>query len=104
MRGVGRTLEERLRIEAEHDALDVHAPRHAHDRRGGVQGPGDLKPEWPHHGLSGGARRPRRIPMPNTVLPTGCPDAQAHHYARRTVRGRPRRPDHLRLAVWQRPG
>ena len=26
MRGIGRTLEERLRIEAEHDALDVHAP------------------------------------------------------------------------------
>ena len=34
MRGIGRTLEERLRIEAEHDALDVPAPRHAHDRRG----------------------------------------------------------------------
>src|SRR5688572_1981990 len=50
MRGVGRTLEERLRIEAEM-ALSMFLRRDKHTVGASSFKRGDLKPEWPNHGL-----------------------------------------------------
>jgi enoyl-CoA hydratase len=50
MRGVGRTLEERLRIEAEM-TLSMFLRRDKHTVGAAAFKRGDLKPEWPHHGL-----------------------------------------------------
>jgi enoyl-CoA hydratase/carnithine racemase len=49
MRGVGRTLEERLRIEAEL-ALSMFMRRDSHTIGAGAFKRGE-RPEWPHHGL-----------------------------------------------------
>ncbi len=50
LRGVGRTLEERLRIEAE-QTLSMFMRRDSHTIGAGAFKRGDLNPEWPHHGL-----------------------------------------------------
>jgi enoyl-CoA hydratase len=50
MRGVGRTLEERLRIEAEM-VLSMFMRRDKHTLGAGAFKAGNLKPDWPHHGL-----------------------------------------------------
>jgi enoyl-CoA hydratase/carnithine racemase len=50
LRGVGRTLEERLRIEAEM-VISMFMRRDKHTRGAAAFKAGDLKPDWPHHGL-----------------------------------------------------
>ena len=50
MRGVGRTLEERLRIEAE-QVLSMFMRRDSHTIGAAAFKAGNLNPEWPHHGL-----------------------------------------------------
>src|SRR5215218_4389406 len=50
MRGVGRTLEERLRIEAE-QTLSMFMRRDAHTLGAAAFKAGNLDPDWPHHGL-----------------------------------------------------
>jgi enoyl-CoA hydratase len=50
IRGVGRTLEERLRIEAEH-TISMFMRKDSHTIGAGAFKRGNLKPEWPHHGL-----------------------------------------------------
>src|SRR5438270_8341722 len=50
MRGIGRTLEERLRIEAEL-ILSMFMRRDSHTIGAAAFKAGDLYPEWPHHGL-----------------------------------------------------
>src|SRR5688572_23237753 len=50
MRGVGRTLEERLRIEAEL-TMSMFMRRDSHTIGAGAFKRGELKPEWPNHGL-----------------------------------------------------
>jgi enoyl-CoA hydratase len=50
MRGVGRTLEERLRIEAEL-TLSMFMRRDSHTIGAAAFKAGNLQPEWPHHGL-----------------------------------------------------
>jgi enoyl-CoA hydratase len=50
MRGVGRTLEERLRIEAEM-VLSMFMRRDSHTIGAAAFKAGNLKPDWPHHGL-----------------------------------------------------
>ena len=50
MRGVGRTLEERLRIEAEM-TLSMFMRRDSHTLGAAAFKAGNLTPEWPHHGL-----------------------------------------------------
>ena len=50
MRGVGRTLEERLRIEAEM-TLSMFMRRDRHTLGAAAFKAGNLQPEWPHHGL-----------------------------------------------------
>jgi enoyl-CoA hydratase len=50
LRGVGRTLEERLRIEAEM-VISMFMRRDAHTLGAAAFKAGNLTPEWPHHGL-----------------------------------------------------
>jgi enoyl-CoA hydratase len=50
MRSVGRTLEERLRIEAEH-TLSIFMRRDSHALGAASFKAGNLTPHWPHHGL-----------------------------------------------------
>src|SRR6516165_11968816 len=50
MRGVGRTLEERLRIEAEM-TISMFMRRDSHTLGAAAFKAGNLTPEWPHHGL-----------------------------------------------------
>ena len=50
MRGVGRTLEERLRIEAEM-VISMFMRRDPHTIGAAAFKAGNLTPEWPHHGL-----------------------------------------------------
>jgi enoyl-CoA hydratase len=50
MRGIGRTLEERLRIEAEM-TLSMFLRRDKHTVGASAFKRGDLQPEWPNHGL-----------------------------------------------------
>ena len=50
MRGVGRTLEERLRIEAEM-VLSMFMRRDSHTIGAAAFKAGNLTPAWPHHGL-----------------------------------------------------
>jgi len=50
MRGVGRTLEERLRIEAEM-VISMFMRRDPHTLGAAAFKAGNLTPEWPHHGL-----------------------------------------------------
>ncbi len=50
MRGVGRTLEERLRIEAEM-VISMFMRRDSHTLGAAAFKGGNLTPEWPHHGL-----------------------------------------------------
>jgi enoyl-CoA hydratase len=50
LRGVGRTLEERLRIEAE-QTLSMFMRRDPHTLGAAAFKAGNLQPEWPHHGL-----------------------------------------------------
>jgi enoyl-CoA hydratase len=50
MRGVGRTLEERLRIEAE-QILSMFMRRDSHTLGAAAFKAGNLTPHWPHHGL-----------------------------------------------------
>ncbi len=50
LRGVGRTLEERLRIEAE-TILSMFLRKDKHSCGAQASLDKDLKPEWPHHGL-----------------------------------------------------
>jgi enoyl-CoA hydratase/carnithine racemase len=50
MRGVGRTLEERLRIEAEM-VISMFMRRDSHTIGAGAFKAGNLEPEWPNHGL-----------------------------------------------------
>jgi enoyl-CoA hydratase len=50
MRGVGRTLEERLRIEAEM-VISMFMRRDPHTLGAAAFKAGDLAPAWPHHGL-----------------------------------------------------
>jgi enoyl-CoA hydratase len=50
MRGVGHTLEERLRIEAEM-VLSMFMRRDSHTLGAAAFKAGNLTPEWPHHGL-----------------------------------------------------
>src|SRR5213082_3775210 len=50
MRGLGRTLEERLRIEAEM-VISMFMRRDPHTLGAAAFKAGDLTPEWPHHGL-----------------------------------------------------
>jgi enoyl-CoA hydratase len=50
MRGVGRTLEERLRIEAEM-IISMFMRRDSHTIGASAFKAGNLTPEWPHHGL-----------------------------------------------------
>ena len=50
MRGVGRTLEERLRIEAEM-VISMFMRRDSHTLGAAAFKTGNLTPEWPHHGL-----------------------------------------------------
>jgi enoyl-CoA hydratase len=49
-RGVGRTLEERLRIEAEL-TMSMFMRRDSHTLGASAFKAGNLKPDWPHHGL-----------------------------------------------------
>ena len=50
MRGVGRTLEERLRIEAEM-VISMFMRRDPHTLGAAAFKAGNLTPAWPHHGL-----------------------------------------------------
>ena len=50
LRGVGRTLEDRLRIEAEM-LISMFMRRDSHTLGAGAFKAGNLKPEWPNHGL-----------------------------------------------------
>jgi enoyl-CoA hydratase len=50
MRGVGHTLEERLRIEAEM-TISMFLRRDPHTLGAAAFKAGNLSPEWPHHGL-----------------------------------------------------
>jgi enoyl-CoA hydratase/carnithine racemase len=50
LRGVGRTFEERLRIEAE-QTLSMFMRRDSHTIGAAAFKAGNLRPEWPHHGL-----------------------------------------------------
>jgi hypothetical protein len=50
MHGVGRTLEERLRIEAEM-VISMFMRRDPHTLGAAAFKARDLTPEWPHHGL-----------------------------------------------------
>lgn len=50
MRGLGRTLEERLRIEAEM-CISMFLRRDSHTLGAAAFKAGNLKPEWPNHGL-----------------------------------------------------
>jgi enoyl-CoA hydratase len=50
VRGIGRTLEERLRIEAEL-TLSMFMRRDSHTIGAAAFKAGNLRPEWPHHGL-----------------------------------------------------
>jgi len=50
LRGVGRTLEERLRIEAE-QTLSMFMRRDSHTIGAAAFKAGNLGPDWPHHGL-----------------------------------------------------
>jgi enoyl-CoA hydratase len=50
MRGIGRTLEERLRIEAE-QILSMFMRRDPHTLGAASFKAGNLTPHWPHHGL-----------------------------------------------------
>jgi enoyl-CoA hydratase len=50
LRGVGRTLEERLRIEAE-QTLSMFMRRDSHTVGAAAFKAGNLNPDWPHHGL-----------------------------------------------------
>ena len=50
MRGIGRTLEERLRIEAEM-TMSMFMRRDSHTIGAGAFKGGNLQPEWPNHGL-----------------------------------------------------
>jgi enoyl-CoA hydratase len=50
MRGVGRTFEERLRIEAE-AVISMFMRRDSHTLGAAAFKAGNLTPEWPHHGL-----------------------------------------------------
>src|SRR5436309_2879066 len=50
MRGLGHTLEERLRIEAE-QTLSMFMRRDSHTIGAAAFKAGKLNPEWPHHGL-----------------------------------------------------
>jgi enoyl-CoA hydratase len=50
MRGLGRTLEERLRIEAEM-CISMFMRRDSHTLGAAAFKAGNLKPDWPHHGL-----------------------------------------------------
>jgi enoyl-CoA hydratase len=50
LRGLGRTLEERLRIEAE-QTLSMFMRRDSHTIGAAAFKAGNLRPEWPHHGL-----------------------------------------------------
>jgi enoyl-CoA hydratase/carnithine racemase len=50
IRGLGRTLEERLRIEAE-QTLSMFMRRDPHTLGAAAFKAGNLTPEWPHHGL-----------------------------------------------------
>ena len=50
LRGIGRTLEERLRIEADM-TLSMFMRRDKHTLGAAAFKRGDLQPEWPHHGL-----------------------------------------------------
>src|SRR5690242_3371794 len=50
MRGVGHTLEERLRIEAE-QTLSMFMRRDPHTLGAAAFKAGNLAPDWPHHGL-----------------------------------------------------
>jgi enoyl-CoA hydratase len=50
LRGVGRTLEERLRIEAEM-VISMFMRRDKHTRGAAAFKAGNLKPDWPNHGL-----------------------------------------------------
>ena len=50
MRGIGRTLEERLRIEAE-QTLSMFMRRDSHTIGAAAFKAGNVSPQWPHHGL-----------------------------------------------------
>ena len=50
MRGVGRTLEERLRIEAEM-IISMFMRRDKHTLGAAAFKAGNLAPKWPNHGL-----------------------------------------------------
>jgi enoyl-CoA hydratase len=50
LRGIGRTLEERLRIEAEM-VMSMFMRRDPHTLGASAFKAGNLTPEWPHHGL-----------------------------------------------------
>jgi enoyl-CoA hydratase len=50
MRGIGRTLEERLRIEAEM-TISMFMRRDSHTLGAAAFKEGNLSPRWPHHGL-----------------------------------------------------
>jgi enoyl-CoA hydratase len=50
LRGVGRTLEERLRIEAEM-IISMFMRRDSHTLGAAAFKAGNLEPEWPNHGL-----------------------------------------------------
>jgi enoyl-CoA hydratase len=50
MRGVGRTFEERLRIEAE-AVISMFMRRDSHTLGAAAFKAGNLTPQWPHHGL-----------------------------------------------------
>jgi enoyl-CoA hydratase len=50
VRGIGRTLEERLRIEAEM-VISMFMRRDRHTLGAAAFKAGDLRPRWPHHGL-----------------------------------------------------
>ena len=50
LRGIGHTLEERLRIEAE-QILSMFMRRDSHTIGAAAFKAGNLAPEWPHHGL-----------------------------------------------------
>src|SRR5919197_66532 len=50
MRGIGHTLEERLRIEAEM-TISMFMRRDSHTLGAAAFKRGELSPEWPHHGL-----------------------------------------------------
>ena len=50
VKGIGRTLDERLRIEAEH-TISMFMRKDSHTIGAGAFKRGDLTPEWPNHGL-----------------------------------------------------